>query len=467
MPVLAAAEATPQGAADLTALFRTYLGAVPGVVAVATDGDGYAVTLDAAPLIALLPAEAGAAATVSPYRMRGTDNGDGTWSTSDDQPIRIEVAVPGLIEMRIATDRVAGEGLWDTALLFYRESACVVEGLEVFEVVHDPVQGRSETVQRIASMAWDVTGAAGGTNGLDVDLVHASEGIAQAMDLPLAPDMPPMQVEIMIDGYEADASVTGLRTGALLGGLAWFVASPDPAMMPADRAAMKAILTDGLPIWEHLVATLTGSGLCVRTPVGPATADLFGVDVELSGAVPGGRFRLAFRLEGVVPPPGIVPPFLEPLLPTHAGIDVQVEGFDAAGPAQLLLGLFDLPPGGDPGPEFEGRFLAALLPGGTVTVSLPTGEIANDTNAIAWEGSMVVGPEALPAGSARIAATGYDGALALIEGLPPAMKAEALPALLFLRGLARVADDGTLVWEVEATGEGKLTVNGMDLSSLK
>jgi hypothetical protein len=276
-----------------------------------------------------------------------------------------------------------------------------------------------------------------------------------------------MQVEITLDGYEADASVTGLRTGALLGGLAWFVASPDPAMMLANRAAMKAILTDGLPIWEHLAATLTGSGLCVRTPVGPATADLYGFDVELSAAVPDGLFRLAFRLEGVVPPPGIVPPFPEPLLPTHSGIDVQVEGFDAARPAQLLLGLFDLPPGGEPGPEFEGRFLAALLPGGTVTVSLPMGEIANDTNAIAWEGSMLAGPEALPAGSARIAATGYDGALALIEGLPPAMKAEALPALLFLRGLARVADDGTLVWEVEATGEGKLTVNGMDLSGLQ
>ena len=49
----ALAQATPQGAADLLATFQTYLGKTPGVVNVVADGDAYAVTLDAAPLIAM------------------------------------------------------------------------------------------------------------------------------------------------------------------------------------------------------------------------------------------------------------------------------------------------------------------------------------------------------------------------------------------------------------------------------
>ena len=61
----ALAEATDEGAAALLATLQTYLGTTEGVVAVAVDGDDYMVTLDVAPLIAKIPAEAGLTANVS------------------------------------------------------------------------------------------------------------------------------------------------------------------------------------------------------------------------------------------------------------------------------------------------------------------------------------------------------------------------------------------------------------------
>jgi hypothetical protein len=69
MSTAAWAQATPQGAADLTALFQTYLGKTPGVVNVVADGDEYEITLDASPQIAMLPAEAGTSMTATPYTL--------------------------------------------------------------------------------------------------------------------------------------------------------------------------------------------------------------------------------------------------------------------------------------------------------------------------------------------------------------------------------------------------------------
>ena len=49
----ALAEATPEEAQRLTALFQSYLGSEPGVVSITTAGDSYAAKLDLSPLFAI------------------------------------------------------------------------------------------------------------------------------------------------------------------------------------------------------------------------------------------------------------------------------------------------------------------------------------------------------------------------------------------------------------------------------
>lgn len=461
------AQATPQGAAELTAVFQTYLGKVPGVVNVVADGDAYAVTLDASPLFAMIPPQAGAKAAMSPYRMRLTDNGDGTWSTSEDQPISLDISVPGLMEMNIAAGRIACEGTFDTAIKTFAESTCTVTGLDVSQVIEDPLQGRSETRQSVASMTYELTGAPGASGGADIQVDYVATDVTQVMDIPTGPGAPPMRVTLELASYEAEGTATGLRAEAVLGALAWFVANPEPGLMMANKGQMKSILTDGLPLWEHIGAGVSGSGLTVMTPVGPVSADTIEVEVELAGAVEDGLFREAIRVSGVKPPPGVVPPFLEPLLPSSAGIDFKVDGFNGAAAAQVLLGLFDLAPGASPGPEFEGRLAQAFMPDGTVTISLPAGGVSNATYDVTWEGSMVAGPGMMPSGSGKVTAKGYDAAVALVDALPDAMKGDLLAPMGMARGLAKPMPDGTLVWEIDASQPGTLKINGMDLMGMQ
>ncbi|MGQ0566192.1 MAG: hypothetical protein ACT4OK_14150 [Gemmobacter sp.] len=467
MTTAAWAQATPQGAADLTATFQTYLGRTPGVVNVVPDGEEYEITLDASPLIAMVPPEAGAAMTATPVVMRVSDNGDGTWAVTQDQPFSFTLGVPGVIAMEISMGQVACEGTYDTALRSFAQQDCEMTDIVVDQTVQDPNMGEQVTKQTIEAMTLTQTATAGANGGVDGEMDYAATGVMQTMALPQGPGAPALPIVVTLDSYAVEGTNTGLRMDAMLAAIAWAVANPSQAMMTEKRAEMKAILEGGLPLFERIDATMTGTGLNVETPIGPVSIASVGVDVSMKGAVADGLFREALRFEGVTPPPGVLPPFVEPLIPERFSVDFAVESFDAGAAVGVLLGLFDLPAGGAPGPEFEGALMQALMPDGSVDIVIAPGEVANATYTLNYEGRMSAGPGMMPVGTARVTATGFDAAMAVLDGAPDEMKQGVVPAMGMARGLAREQPDGSLLWEIDATEPGTLKVNGLDLMGMQ
>ena len=467
MSTAAWAQATPQGAADLTVVLQTYLGKTPGVVNVLADGDEYEITLDASPLIAMIPAEAGASMTATPFVMRAADNGDGTWDVTQDQSLSFKTSVASALDMEISIGSVVCEGTFDAALKAFAENDCTLTDMVIDQVVHDPNMGDQITKQTVKELTVSTTAVAGANGGVDGTLDYAGTGIAQSMQVPTSPGAPPTPVEITAESYEATGTTKGVRTDALLAAVAWAVSNPSQALMTENRGQMKTILQDGLPLFELIDVTGTAKNVNILTPIGPVGVAALGFDVSMKGAVTDGLFREAIRLEGVTPPPGVLPPFIEPLIPERFSIDFAVESFDASAAAALLLGLFDLAPGAEPGPEFEGQMMQALMPDGTVDVVLAPGEVANATYTLNYEGRMQAGPGGMPTGTAKVTATGYDAAMKVLDGAPDEMKQQAMMAMGMARGLAKEQPDGSLLWEIDATQPGTLLINGMDLMGMQ
>ncbi len=467
MSTTAFAQATPQGAADLTAVFQTYLGKTPGVVSVTADGDAYAITLDAGPLIAMIPAEAGATMTATPIQMRAVDNGDGTWAVTQDQALGFKTSVAGALDMEVSIASVVCNGTYSAALKAFAQNDCTMTDMTVDQTVRDPVMGDQVSKQSVKDLTISTTSVAGQTGGVDGTLAYTGTGIAQSMQIPTEPGAPPIPVEISADRYEATGATKGVRMDAILAAVAWAVANPSEEMMTAKRGELKSILEGGLPLFELIDATGTATNVNILTPVGPIGVASLGFDVSMKGAVQDGLFREALRFEGVTPPPGVLPPFAEPLIPERFSIDFAVQSFDAGAAASLLLGLFDLAPGTEPAPEFQGQLMQALMPDGSVDIVLAPGEVANATYTLTYEGSMTAGPASIPTGTARITATGYDAAMAALDGAPDEMKQQMLPAMGMARGLAKPQPDGSLLWEIDASQPGTLLVNGMDLMGMQ
>jgi hypothetical protein len=469
LPGVALAQATPQGTAELTAAFQTYLSATPGVVNVVADGDAYAVTLDAGPFIAMIPAQAGVTLSMSPVTLRVTDNGDGTWGVTQNQPFSMKMAAAGEMNLDLSIAGVDCVGTYDTTLKAFIQNDCTLQGLKMLQETTPPgALGTSVSDLKLDTITLSQTGAAGANGGVDSKLTYTSSGLTQRISEPMGAGMPPLDITFSLAESRDTATVTGMRNAALLASLAWVVANPNEGAMMANRTALRDILAGALPIWENIAASGTGSGVEITTPVGPVTAASFGYDISMTGAVPDGKIAYGLRLDALALSPGMVPPFAEALIPQSVSMTFGVESYDGAAAAQKLLGLFDLAPGSAPGPEFEGELLQALLPDGSVDIVLSPGSVANATYTLTYEGRMQAGPNMMmPTGTARITATGYDAAMAALDGAPDEVKMELLPAMGIARQFATEQADGSLVWDIDASVPGSLKVNGMDLMGMQ
>ena len=132
----------PEGAAELTTLFQTYLGATPGVVTVAPEGEVYGVKLDFAPLLAKLP-DTGAEASITPIEFTLTDNGDDSWDMEQDQAFDLQVKVPGQLDLSVHVANLSGEGTFDEAIGDFTTSSTSFTDLVMNQTTTDPAMGES------------------------------------------------------------------------------------------------------------------------------------------------------------------------------------------------------------------------------------------------------------------------------------------------------------------------------------
>lgn len=461
----ALAEATDQGAADLLAVFQTYLGTTEGVVDVAVDGDAYSVTLDVAPLLAKIPAEAGMTSTVTPVVVTVTDNEDGTWEYEVDQPVTIGYEIPGAMKSKTEYGQVLLNGTFDEELGDTSAYSLEISDMLTEQTQIDPAMG--EILMKVSqdSVTIEGTAEAADAGGVDGEFTSTSANLRYEMTMPFGEGMPPMPFVLTMAEGSATGGMTGYQPKGLYGLLAYFVAHPDPAMIEADKAGLKAALEAALPIFGNLQMTGAYKTIALETPMGPVTMDEVGLTIDMNGAVADGKFREAISFKGLKLAEGMVPPFASGLVPTDMTLDIAASRFDLAAAASLGLGLLDLPAGAAPAPEFQGQMLAAILPQGSVDITIAPGETNASGYRLTYEGAMAVGPAMpMPVGKARIGLTGLENINTALAQSPPEMGLQDMGMMLGMaQMMAQPGVDGELIWEIEATEAGGLLVNGQDM----
>ena len=456
--------ATDEGAAHLTQVFQTYLGTTDGVVSVTANGDIYDLTLDATPLIALAK-DSGATGTISPLEMSLTDNGDGTWAVKQDQAVSIAFSAPNAFDVKEDVAQITLDGVFDEKLMTFSSATGGFSGVKVSETITAPNQPPTTVEIAVDKGTFTLTGTASAASGVDSETNIEASGLSETVTMPPMGDgQPGMPVTIKADSLTETAKGTGMMMDGIYKTVAWVVAHPDKAAMQADKANLKTILTGALPIFGNLTASGEVGKVLVDTPMGPVGIDEMGFEVDMNGVVADGKFREAFTLTGVALPSGIVPEWAAPILPQKLSLDVQVTDFDAAAAASVGLGVFDLPEGTQPDAAFQGQMMAALLPKGNVTITLNPGEVSGDGYALTYEGAMVAGPAMpMPTGTAKITLTGIDKLNAALVNAPDDIKGQASMGIGMAQGMAKQGDNGELVWEIDASKPGSLSVNGTQM----
>ena len=118
-----------------------------------------------------------------------------------------------------------------------------------------------------------------------------------------------------------------------------------------------------------------------------------------------------------------------------------------------------------PPADFGDQMLAAIMPEGSLDITIAPGETVAAAYRLTYEGSLAVGPAMpMPVGKARIGLTGMDKIYEAILASPPEMGLQEMGTMLGMaQMMAQPGVDGELIWEIEATETGGLLINGQDM----
>lgn len=455
-----AEQATDAGAERLTSAFQAYLTDTPGVVNVTPEGETYTLTVDLNPLAESAQAE-GVSGMVSPMSYTLSDLGDGTWKVVQDQPFSFEMTGPNILDYSISFGSLVSEGIWDESLQTFSSYSAVISDYQNTSTIKGPDDAEQSTEQTMDRVVYELTSVAA-ASGVDIKANFNIEGLRQSMSMPVMPGQP-MTINLTSEGYTGTLDASGTRISALMGVAAWFVANPSPDTRVASLDELKGLLQDGLPFFDTTQGNVEMSGVVVNTPVGNFSAEKLAVVVDANGVVEDGRFREAITLAGIELPPGLVPEWAAPLVPTDATFDFEVSRFNLANPAAMILEEMD-PSNPDAfGSAFEMKIFSGFAPDGLVDVQILPTQMSNDMYEIRLEGTVSAGPSQMPSGQGKLVAVGLDKVQEALSAAPPEVGMQVLGPLGMATSMAKPGDDGSLVWEIDASQPGQLLINGTNL----
>ncbi len=458
--------ATPEGAARLEATFRTYLGQEAGVVKVEPAGAAYDVTLDANPLFAKV-SDPGFKANMTPLEMTLTEQGGGLWGVSTDQAFALSIKAGDEFEYTQQASALRWNGIFDESLQGFSSSSVEVADVTGKQTMRDPAGTVGTSTSAVASMRYQTTGTAAAGGGIDSTSQAVLSGYVITTPLPPAvPDAVPQVLKITTGEYVVDSTAKAFRPDAFYRLIAWFVAHPSEAAITADQSGLKEVLAQGVPYFQNYSGTGTIRDIKVASPVGDIGIGTIGISVSANGIVSDGLFSEGISFSGLTLPEGLVPDWAKEMVPAEGSIKVTVSRFDAAAPTRMFIDAFDLTQPTPVPDSMAPQFLAAFLPGGDVKIDIAPGNMTAPIYDLRYEGSFLAGPAGTPTGKATVTLTGADALVEAFNKAPEGGGREGGMGLAMARGMAKPGADGALVWDLEATADGKMMVNGTDMSAL-
>ena len=461
----AAAATTANDAAKVQATLSAYLGSAAGAVTVTPDGDGFKTVLDLNSLMAKAKVN-GAEMTVTPLEVNLTPEGNGKWKVKREGPLAITSKVPGefTLNENFETYNIIGE--YDESLAAFSTVDVSAKNITFTEEMTGKTGTPVKADGKFDSISATGTATANPAGGVDIKFTEPF-GPAILNETIGGKDDNPMNLQFKIASGNFDGSLTGTKSASLLELLKFVVAHQDKDAMVKDQAGFKNLLNMLLPVFANITGTGNVNKLEVQTPMGLASAEKVGFGTSLNGLVKDGKLTETFNVEGLVLPPGLAPSWASSLLPKNVSLSTTVAGYDAETVAKAAIAAMDLSKDPSVPKDVSDGLADLLLPKGTVDVSFEKTSINNDTYNISAEGNFQAGPAAMPSGKAHITAKGLDDIMKVVQASPPEAGLQAGTAVIIAaKGMAKAETDGSLSWDVQATADGKLLVNGVDVSKL-
>jgi len=462
---LPALSATTQADADkVRDALKPYLGPFTDTVKITPFEEGFKASLDLAAVLADAKKK-DVDITLSPIELTATPLGANKWKLHREGDFSLAAKFPG----GYINEQLTGmtyDATLDMDQGIITESAWVAKAVTVDEEL--PAQGgmKSKVKMAIDGLSAKSTAKVNPEGGTDVTVTEPFGPFTFSEHLDNGKQ--PVDVSGKSAGGTAEATIIGLRGKPILDIWKFGVAHVDKKPTADDQNVLKTALAAALPIFKSFDSKGSFGKLDVTTPMGVFSVDNVGFASKANGLVKEGYFQEAISLDGLTLPAGIAPAWSTSLVPKNLKIDFNFSGYDFATISKGFIEASDFTKADPVAPEILAKLQASVLPAGIVTVGLGPSAVSNSAYNLTAEGSFAAGPAAQPSGKAKIKLTGMDEVMKAINGAPPeARLKDASAVMIVAKGLGKAEADGSITWNVEATADGQVLVNGTDVKKLK
>ena len=400
-----------------------------------------------------------------------------------------EADVPMAVHTTITVASQDGSGVWDptfaTPSTFKQTLGGVVSistSSPVMSARGNPADRAADTITQQNTVERSVTETTLTPNGrdkVDIAAVENLTGYGQQMK---AKDGPVLDLKakavaaaINVNAVSRERGVEVMRAmsdlfsagipGVNMGGAPGSGTAPvDAKLSPAAFAALRRIVAALPDLGTGIVVDESVTDLSVTTDGKSFAAAKVGFGATMKSTAGAVQAAMGFAADGLVWPEFGMGD-MEQLLPKHVMLRPTVSGLSGQDLADILLATVDAGQSGKPGPGDAALKTRLLSHGATIGIEALEFDTAGATISATGKISIQGGPGGAPRaqdGSAHIVAHDLDKLTAVVAAAP--MLAQGLPAIVFLKGLAKQAE-GDMVWDVTFDGA-KLAVNGTDMSAM-
>jgi len=396
-----------------------------------------------------------------------------------------EADVPMTVHTTITVASQDGSGVWDptfaTPSTFKQTLGGVVSTSTSSPVT--PARGNpADTITQqntVDSSVTEVTLTPNGRDKVDIAAVENLTGYGQQMKAKDGPvlDLKAKAVAAAINvnamsrerGIEVMRAMSDLFSagipGVNMGGPLSSGAAPvDAKLSPAAFAALRRIVVALPDLGTDIVVDESATDLSITAGGKTFAAAKVGFGMTMKSTAGAVQAAMGFASDGMVWPEFGMGD-MEQLLPKHVMLRPTVSGISGQDLADILLATVDAGQLGKPGPGDAALKTRLLSRGATFGIEALEFDTAGATVSATGKISIQGGPGGAPRaqnGSAHIVAHDLDKLTAVVASQP--MLAQGMPAIVFLKGLAKQAEGG-MVWDVTFDGA-KLAVNGTDMSAM-
>ncbi|MGD1038859.1 MAG: hypothetical protein ABR878_17185 [Roseiarcus sp.] len=457
------AKAIEQGYVD----FFTKAVVDQGIVSVATDGDDYVVVWDLQKALDLAGSPKGAL-RIESFSYTLTPGDEGSWTVKADRFPSLAFDVPtdkGKVTGTLDFSGFRLETAYDAAQTSFLRSLVAADSLAAKFHVADAAQGADfDLLESGISVETSAKTSDSGA-GVDVAVAQSVKSLSETIvAAPPSGQGPPVNVTYSIGGVVGGATISGLRAREIGDFWKYLVAHIEDSDVPPE---LKPRLQATLPLWNSLQTNAEIHDLTLHAPKVDATLKTLGETIGLSGFTADGDAEVGVKIDELAFKSPLLPPWAEQLSPVSFHFDLRVadKGLDQV--AKLALDDPSFGRKGELSPEAQDKISEVLLRG-RPKVTLSPGRFTTPMLDLAFEGEASAESGA-PSGHFTFSADGLDKTIALLEDAAktePDLQSAAL-GVTFIKGLATTGADGRLVWKVDVTAAGEVTVNGAPLPTGK